>query len=60
MIMEHKRLDHVLKKCLDATTLTEWEEKFMNDMIERREKLGDRITVSEKQEEILERMGNKD
>ena len=58
--MDLKRLDWVLCKAQDATTLTEWEDKFLNDFIERRERQGDAIKVSEKQEEILERIAEKD
>ena len=56
--MDLKRLDWVLVKAQDAD-LTAWEDDFLNDMIERRERQGDRIVVSEKQEEVLERIAEK-
>jgi len=57
-MMDLKRLDWVLVKAQDAD-LTAWEDDFLNDMIERRERQGDRIVVSEKQEEVLERIAEK-
>ena len=56
--MDLRHLDWILIKAQDAD-LTPWEDGFLADMIERREKYGDRITISEKQEEILERIGEK-
>ena len=56
--MELKRLDWVLSKAQSASDLTAWEQKFVDDLTDRRERLGDRITVSEKQEEILERIAS--
>ena len=56
--MDLKRLDWILVKAQDMD-LTTWEEKFIADMTERREKYGDRMTGSEKQEEILERIADK-
>lgn len=56
--MDLKRLDWILIKAQSAE-LTSWEEKFVADMIERRERHGDRLTISEKQEEVLERIAEK-
>lgn len=58
--MDLKRLDWILVKAGEAATLTPWEEKFVTDLVDRRERLGDRITISERQEEILERISEKD
>ena len=58
--MDIKRLDWILSKAQSATTLTEWESGFVDDLTDRRERQGDRITISEKQEEILERIAGKD
>lgn len=56
--MDLKRLDWILIKMQDID-LTPWEDSFIADMVERRERYGDRISVSEKQEEILERIAAK-
>lgn len=56
--MDLRRLDWILVKAQDIE-LTAWEEKFIADMTERRERLGDRISISEKQEEVLERIAAK-
>ena len=58
--MDLKRLDWILVKAQEASTLTPWEDKFISDLIDRRERHGDRISISEKQEEILERISEKD
>ena len=56
--MNPKRLDWVLTKALDAD-LTAWEESFVKDMMERRERMGDRMKISDAQEEVLERIAEK-
>ncbi len=56
--MNLKRLDWILVKAQEAD-LTAWEEKFWLDMIERRERLGDNIRISDKQAEVLERIAEK-
>lgn len=56
--MDLDRLDWILMKALDID-LTPWEEKFIADMTERRERYGDRMVVSDKQEEVLERIAEK-
>ena len=58
--MDLKRLDWILAKAQSAVTLTEWESSFVDDITDRRERLGDRISISERQEEILERISEKD
>jgi len=57
-MMELKRLDWILVKVQDAD-LSSWEENFIDDLTNRREKLGDDLKISEKQEEILERIAVK-
>ena len=58
--MDLKRLDWILTKAQGATTLTDWEDSFVNDLTERRERQGDGINISDKQEEVLERIAEKD
>ena len=58
--MDLKRLDWILAKAQSASTLTEWESGFVDDLTDRRERLGDRIKISDRQEEILERISEKD
>jgi len=58
--MDLKRLDWILSKAQASHDLTEWESGFIDDLTDRRERLGDRIIISEKQEEILERIAAKD
>ena len=55
-----KRLDWILSKAQSSYTLTPWEQDFIDDLTDRREKYGDRIRISERQEEILERIATKD
>ena len=57
--MDLKRLDWILVKA-QSSQLTVWEEKFITDLTNRREKLGDKITISDKQEDVLERIAEKD
>ena len=58
--MDLKRLDWILVKALGASTLSAWEQDFVDDLTDRRERQGDRIRISERQEEILERISEKD
>lgn len=58
-MMDLRRIDWILVKASEALTLTPWEQDFIDDMIEHRECRGDRFNLSEKQEEILERIGEK-
>jgi len=56
--MDLKRLDWILTKA-QSKDLTQWEDDFISDMTERRERAGDSMHISEKQEEILERIASK-
>lgn len=56
--MDLKRLDWILVRAQEAD-LTAWEEGFVREMTDRRERRGDRIIISERQEEILERIAEK-
>lgn len=58
--MDLKRLDWILTKAQTAADLTVWEESFVNDLVKRREKYGDKIVISERQEGVLERISEKD
>ena len=58
--MDYRRLDWILSKAQSSHTLTAWESHFIDDLTDRRERLGDRIKISENQEEILERIADKD
>lgn len=58
-MMDLKRLDWILVKAQSAD-LTAWEESFVSDLTNRRERYGDSLAISERQEEILERIGAKD
>ena len=58
--MNLKRLDWVLCKAQEAHSLTPWEESFVADLVRRRERQGDAINISERQEEVLERIAEKD
>lgn len=58
--MDLKRLDWILLKAQEAQTLTAWEDGFVADLIERRDRYGDSISISERQEEVLERIAEKD
>ena len=56
--MDLRRLDWILKKAQDAD-LSDFEEKFVRDMTERRERQGDALVVTERQEEVLEQVAEK-
>ena len=57
---DRKRLDWILSKAQSAPEgLSEWEQGFADDMTERLERHGDRLTVSERQWEVLERIREK-
>ena len=58
--MDLRRLDWLLIKAQEAATLTPKELKFVDDMINRRERWGDDIKISEAQEDWLEAIGAKD
>ncbi len=57
--MELRRLDWILSKAQDMDTLDDWEIKFIEDMTNQREALGDSMTVTPRQEIILERIAGK-
>lgn len=59
-MMELKRLDWILSKAQSSTTLSQWEQDFVDDLTDRRERQGDRMRISERQEETLERISEKD
>lgn len=44
---------------LQSEDLTEWEQGFVDDMTERYEKYGAKTFISEKQEEVLNKMREK-
>lgn len=52
------RLDWILKKS-KSQSLTAWEEGFIRDMAQKRETFGLYVEISEKQEEVLERIASK-
>lgn len=55
-----RRLDWLLEKAeLAESKLSAWERNFVDDIGRRRERLGDRMTVSDRQWEVLEAIGEK-
>lgn len=57
-MMDLDRLDWILTKAQE-TELTEWEETFVADLTERRERFGNAIRISNRQEAALERIAEK-
>lgn len=57
---EAQLLDWILVKAQESASLTAWEEDFISDLTERREKYGVWLNLSERQWEILERIAEKD
>ena len=57
--MDLKRLDWILVKALESD-LTIWEEGFIDDMIDQRERDGEGKKISDRQEDVLERIAKKD
>ena len=57
--MDLRRLDWILTKAQTIDGLTAWETQFIHDLTERRERYGDNINISERQEEILEAIAAK-
>lgn len=53
---EAARLEWVLNKAQTANNLTPFEQKFVGDIQQRFETYGGRLSLSEKQWEILERI----
>ena len=58
--MDLKRVDWLLCKGQEAGSLTSWEQDFLADMIERRERQAGCFSISDRQMEILEQIGGKD
>lgn len=57
---EYKRIDWILSKAQDALSeLTEWEVGFVNDMTDQLEKYGNKMIVSVRQWDVLERIAEK-
>lgn len=58
---EHKaQLDKILSKCVDhPELLTEWERDFMSEFIDKLEKYGVDIRISDKQQGIFDRVEKK-
>lgn len=57
--MDLDRLDWILTKVEDSD-LTPWEEDFITDIFSRRQRYGESVRISERQEEVLERIAEKD
>ena len=58
--MDADRLQWILNKVDEGwARLSTWEENFLEDMRERLDKYGDNIRISEKQEDVLERISDK-
>jgi len=58
--MDLRRIDWVLAKAEEARTLTQWETEFLEDMIDRRKRQSGCFHISERQEQILEAISEKD
>ncbi len=55
-----RRLDWIVDKAeLAEGRLTDWERRFIDDLSRRRARLGDRLSLSERQWEILESIADK-
>jgi len=54
-----RRWDWLLLKAQSTTTLTEWEQNFLDDLLKKQDRQGINFRLTEKQEEILERIGEK-
>ena len=57
--MDLKRLDWILVKALESD-LTIWEAAFIDDMTDQRERYGEGTKISDRQEDVLERIAKKD
>ncbi len=58
--LEAKRLDWILAKAQSTTEeLTEWEQRFVDDMTDKYERRGRSLTVSDKQWDVLDRIRDK-
>ena len=58
MTSEQKRVDWLLKKAQDAD-LNAWEDSFVADLLRRWERSGGKMTLSERQLERLEPIGER-
>jgi len=58
---DHKRsLDLLLKKCLEHDDLlSEWENDYVSDFVDKLEKYGETLNVSDKQQAIFDRIEKK-
>lgn len=58
---DHKReLDLLLKRCLEHDDLlTSWENDYVSDFVDKLEKYGEKLNVSDKQQEIFSRLERK-
>lgn len=57
---DFKRVDAILKSAVEnGDQLSEWENNFVYDLVERVEQWGARTRISEKQMEIIERIRGK-
>ena len=55
-MMDLRRLDWILSKAQDMDELSDWDTEFIDDMTDRREALGDGMSVTPAQETQLERI----
>jgi len=57
---DFKRVDEILKLAVEnGDMLSEWENGFVYDLVERVEKYGARTRISERQMEIIDRIDHK-
>lgn len=56
---QYLRLDWIIQKSMLATTLTKWEQNFIDDIAEKAMKYGEGIVLSDKQWETIEAIGEK-
>ena len=55
-----KELDLLLKRCLDNDDqLSEWENSFVSDFVDRLGKYGEKLNLSPKQQAVLDRIDEK-
>lgn len=58
---DHKKeLDEIFKACLENDDLlTEWENDFVSDYVDKLELYGEKLNISPKQQDIIDRLENK-
>ena len=57
---EFEEIDGVLKSAVEnGDMLSDWENEFVGDLVERVEQYGRRARISEKQREIINRISHK-